>query len=237
MNNNSTIYLNKKLIGLISGSAIIVIVLALFLFMSSETMLSEIGFTEIQDENNPVVAEINDQKIRLDDVLDVVNMEASQGRTIDSVTVLDRMIAKILLLEEAQARNVTITMNEVEEEITTMYVQSGLSQAQFEEKLEDIGTTYDQTLEMYRDELIINKMLADEVSKAEIQISDEEAKSIFDNNKDMILSQIGNSTSIEDVLSQIKITLLQQKQQKIALDIIEHLKEKAIVITYEDRLQ
>jgi hypothetical protein len=57
---------------------------------------------------------------------------------IDSTIVLDRMIAKILLLEEAQARNITITMTEVEEEITSMYVQSGLSQAQFEEKLEEI---------------------------------------------------------------------------------------------------
>lgn len=237
MNDNSTTRLNKKLIGIVSGSVVIVTILALFLFMPSEMTLNEIGFTEIQDENNPVVAELNYQEIRLDDVKDAVNMESSQGRMIDSVTALDRMIAKILLLEEAQARNVTITMNEVEEEITAMYVQSGLSQAQFEEKLEEIGITYDDTLEMYRDELIINKMLADEVSKAEIQISDEEAKLVFDENKDMLLSQIGNSTSFEDISSQIKITLLQQKQQKIALDIIEHLKEKAMVITYEDRLQ
>jgi len=236
MNNNSTPYFNKKLIGVVSGSVISAVVIVLFLFMPSEMMLNEVGFVDEQDENNPIVAEINDQKIRLDDVLDAINMEISQGQVINSTTALDRMIAKILLLEEAQARNITITMTEVEDEIISMYTQSELSQAQFEEKLEEIGTTYDQTLEMYRDELIINKMLSDEVSKAEIQISDEEVKTVFEENRDVILAQVGNSTVFEDVSSQIKTTLLQQKQQEIALDIIEHLKNKAVIVTYEDRL-
>jgi len=235
--NNNFITLNKKLVGIVSGAIVTVIILALFLSMPSEITLNETGFIEQDDENNPVVAEINDQKIRLNDVQNAVNMEISQGRMIDSATTLDRMIAKILLLEEAHARNITITMAEVEEEITSMYVQNGLSKSQFEEKLGEIGTSYDQTIEMYQEELTINKMLSDEVSKAEIQISDEEAKLVFDENKNIILSQVGNSTVFEDVSSQIKITLLQQKQQKIALDIIEHLKEKSVVITYEDRLQ
>jgi len=236
MNNNSITFLNKKSVGIVSGSIVAVIILALFLSMPSDA-LNEIGFAEQEDENNPVVAEINDQKIRLNDVQDAVNMEISQGRMINSVTALDRMIAKILLLEEAQARDITITMEEVEKKITSLYVQNGLSKSQFEEKLKEIGISYDQIAKMYRDELTINKMLSDEVAKAEIQISDEEAKLVFDENKDMILSQVGNSTVFEDVSSQIKTTLLQQKQQKIALDIIEHLKEKAMIITYKDRLQ
>ena len=234
--NNNFITLNKKLVGIVSGAIVTVIILALFLSMPSEITLNETGFIEQDDENNPVVAEINDQKIRLNDVQNAVNMEISQGRMIDSATTLDRMIAKILLLEEAHARNITITMAEVEEEITSMYVQNGLSKSQFEEKLGEIGTSYDQTIEMYQEELTINKMLSDEVSKAEIQISDEEAKLVFDENKNIILSQVGNSTVFEDVSSQIKATLLQQKQQKLALDIIERLKEKAMIITYKDRL-
>ncbi len=62
-------------------------------------------------------------------------------------------------------------------------------------------------------------------------------KKLFDENKDTILVKVGNSTVFEDVSSQIKATLLQQKQQQMALDIIEHLKEKSMIITYEDRLQ
>ena len=199
--------------------------------------LSETEFTNSENSSNPIIAEINGQEIRLKEVQEAVNMETSQGQTIDSAVALERMIAKILLLEEANARNIAISMTEVEEEITSMYVQSGLSQEQFEDKLEEFGTTYDQILKMYGEEMIINKMLADEVSKAELLISDEEVKQVFEDNKDTIMTQMGNSTLFEDVSSQIKITLLQQKQQKMALDIIEHLKEKAVITTYEDRLQ
>ena len=205
--------------------------------MPSDVTLNETKFTNLQNNDNPIIAEINGQEIRLKDVQDAVDMETSQGQTIDRTVALERMIAKILLLEEAQNRNISIAMTDVEGKITSMYVQSGLSQEQFEDKLKEIGTTYDQTLIMYREELIINKMLADEVSKAELQISDDEVKQVFDDNKDMITAQMGNSTVFEDVSSQIKATLLQQKQQDIALDIIEHLKDKAVITTYEDRLQ
>jgi parvulin-like peptidyl-prolyl isomerase len=229
---------NKKLaIGIASGSAIIIVFIPLFLFMSSGMTLNETELAEPQDESNPIVAEINGQEIRLEEVQDAVNMENSQGQIIDKVTALERMIAKILLLEEAQARNVSMTMDEVEEEITSMYAQSGLSQEQFEEKLKEIGTTYDQTLKMYREELIINKMLADEISKTELQVSDEETRKVFEDNKDVIMAQMGNSTVFEDISSQLKTTLLQEKQQKVALDIIEHLRDKSVVITYEDHLK
>ncbi len=223
--------------GIASVTAISVIIISLFLSMPSDMTSKEANFINSQNNNNPVVAEVNGQEIRLEDVQDAVNMETSQGQMIDNVTALDRMIAKILLLEEAQTRNITMTMTEVEDEITSMYVQSGLSQEQFEEKLEEIGTTYDQTLKMYREELIINKMLADEISKTELQISDEEVRKVFDDNKDVIMAQMGNSTVFDDISSQLKTTLLQEKQQKIALDIIEHLKDKSVVITYEDRLK
>ncbi len=229
---------NKKLAaGIASVTAISVIVISLFLLMPSDMMPDETNFTNSQNNDNPIVAEVNGQEIRLEDVQDAVDMETSQGQMTDNVTALERMIAKILLLEEAQARNITMTMTEVEDEITSMYVQSGLSQEQFEEKLEEIGTTYDQTLKMYREELIINKMLDDEISKTELQVSDEEAKKVFEDNKDVIMAQMGNSTVFEDISSQLKTTLLQEKQQKIALDIIEHLKDKSVVITYEDRLK
>ena len=229
---------NKKLaVGIASVTTISVVIISLFLLMPLDMTPNETNFINSQNNNNPVIAEVNGQEIRLEDVQDAVNMEISQGQMIDNVTALDRMIAKILLLEEAQARNITITMTEVENEITSMYVQSGLSQEQFEEKLEEIGTTYDQTLKMYREELIINKMLADEISKTELQVSDEETRKVFEDNKDVIIAQMGNSTVFDDISSQLKTTLLQEKQQKIALDIIEHLKDKSVVITYEDRLK
>ena len=136
---------NKKVaVGAISISAISVSIISLLLFVPSDMTLNETEFANSQNNSNPIIAEINGQEIRLEEVQEAVNMETAQGQTIDSAVALERMIAKILLLEEANARNIAISMTEVEEEITSMYVQSGLSQEQFEDKLEEIGTTYDQ---------------------------------------------------------------------------------------------
>jgi len=192
---------------------------------------------ESQTESNPIVAVINDQEIKLDEVKDVINAGILQGQQLDSKTALDTIITKTLLLEEAQNSDITISITDAEEEMTTMYVQNGLSREQFEEKLDEFGTTYDQTLEIFRDELIINKMLADEISNVEIQVTDNEVNIFFEDNIDMIKTQFGNSTVLDDVSSQIKANLLLQKQQKVALDFIEDLESKAVIITYQEKLQ
>ncbi|QLH06206.1 hypothetical protein [Nitrosopumilus ureiphilus] len=198
---------------------------------------NEISKLESQTEDNPIVAEVNGQEIRLEEVNDVIKAGFTQGQSLDGTSALDMIITKVLLLDEAQKRDIVVTMIDAEEKLTASYVQNGLSKEQFEEKLGEFGTTYDQTLDRFRDELIINEMLTSEISNVDIQISDEEAKIFFDDNEDMIKAQVGNSTVFDDISSQIKTNLLQQKQQQMALDFIENLESKAMIITYQEKLQ
>jgi len=197
----------------------------------------EISKFESQTEDNPVVAEVNGQEIRLDEVNDVIKVGFSQGQRLNGASALDMIITKILLLEEAQNRDVVMTIMDAEEKLIATYTQAGLSKEQFEEKLVEAGITYEQALNGFREEFIINEMLIDEISKTEIQVSDEEVKIFFEENKDMIKAQVGNNTVFNDVSSQVKVNLLEQKQQQIVLDLIKHLEQKAMIITYEDVLQ
>ena len=197
----------------------------------------EISKLESQIEDNPVVAEVNGQEIRLDEVNDVIKVGFSQGQRLNSASALDMIITKILLLEEAQNRDVVMTIMDAEEKLIATYTQAGLSKEQFEEKLVEAGTTYEQALNGFREEFIINEMLIDEISKTEIQVSDEEVKIFFEENKDMIKAQVGNNTVFNDVSSQVKVNLLEQKQQQIVLDLIKHLEQKMMIIIYEDMLQ
>jgi len=197
----------------------------------------EISKLESQIEDNPVVAEVNGQEIRLDEVNDVIKVGFSQGQRLNSASALDMIITKILLLEEAQNRDVVITIIDAEEKLIATYTQAGLSKEQFEEKLVEAGTTYEQALNGFREEFIINEVLIDEISKTEIQVSDEEVKIFFEENKDMIKAQVGNNTVFNDVSSQVKVNLLEQKQQQIVLDLIKHLEQKMMIIIYEDMLQ
>jgi len=190
-----------------------------------------------QNGNNPIVAEINGQEIKLNEIQEVINTGLLQGQQLDRTSALDMMVTKILLLEEAQDRGIMITISDAEDKLESMYVQRGFSQEQIKKQLEELGTTYDQTLEMFREELIINKVLSEEVSNVEIQVSDNEVQTFFEENMGMIKNQFGNNTVFEDVSSQIKANLLQQKEQKVALDFIEDLESKAVIITYRDKLQ
>ncbi len=196
-----------------------------------------ISKSDSQIDDNPVVAEVNEQKIRLNEINDAIKAGFSQGQMLDGMSVLDMIVIKTLLLEEAQNRNIVITISDAEEQMAVMYSQSGFSIEQFEEKLQELGTTYEKTLENFREELIINKMITDEISNIKINISDKEAQTFFDENIDEIKTQTGNGTVFDDVSSQIKTNLLQQKQQKVALDFIEDLENKATVIIYQDELQ
>lgn len=189
------------------------------------------------DDDNPIVAEINDQKIRRDEVNDVIKASFAQGQTLDGVSALDMIITKILLLDEAKNRDITIPLTDAEEKLTKSYIENGLSKEQFEAKLAEFGTTYDQTLDRFQEELVIKEMLTDEFSNEDILVTDDEAKIFFEQNIDMIKAQTGNTTVFDDVSNQIKTSLSQQKQQQIVLQFVEELERKAMIVIYQEKLQ
>lgn len=189
------------------------------------------------DDDNPIVAEINDQKIRRDEVNDVIKASFAQGQTLDGVSALDMIITKILLLDEAKNRDITIPLTDAEEKLTKSYIENGLSKEQFEAKLAEFGTTYDQTLDRFQEELVIKEMLTDEFSNEDILATDDEAKIFFEQNIDMIKAQTGNTTVFDDVSNQIKTSLSQQKQQQIVLQFVEELERKAMIVIYQEKLQ
>lgn len=227
--------LNKKLVlGIGSGVAATAIIVSVLMFMPSELTSDDIDV--VPQSDNPIVAEINDEVIRLDEVEDTIDTYLSQGQQLGKSAALDRLIVETLLIDEAETRDIAVTIEEAEEQLTNTYKQSGLTEVQFEQRLEQLGTTYDKTLEMYKDQLIINELLSQELSDTEITVSDQEAKLFYDQNLDMIKSQMGNATVFEDVSPQIKNTLQQQKQQQFVSDFIEELKDDAMILTYKDRL-
>ena len=232
--------INKKvLIGIAAGAGSIAIIVAVFMFSPLEIPTNEIEPNKIQtspQSDNPVVAEINDEVIRFDQVEDIVNTYLAQGQRLSKSAALDRIIVETLLLDEAELRGIDVTIEEAETQLTNTYQQSGLTQEQFSQRLKQLGTTYDETLEMYRDQLIINDLLSEELSGVDVSVSDEEAQIFYEQNLQTIQSQLGNTTVFEDVSPQIKSTLQQQKQQQFVSNFIEELKDDAMILTYKDRL-
>ncbi len=239
-NANISSNLNKKLvIGIGSGVAVAAIIISVLFLMPFDMQPDKISSDNVDvtpQSDNPVVAEINDEVIRLNEVEDTIQTYLSQGQQLGKSTALDRIIVETLLVEEAESRDISFTLDDAEEQLTNTYQQSGLTKQQFEDRLEQLGTTYDKTLEMYQTQLIINELLTEELSDAQILVTDEEAKLFYDQNLEVIKSQMGNTTVFEDVSPQIKSTIEQQKQQQLVSDFIEELRDDAMILTYKDRL-
>ena len=216
----------KPLIGIAAAGAIIAAVL----------IFSQSGSDFTTTDNNPIVAEVNGEKIFLDEVTDAVDLANLQGNSLDNDAALDQIITKTILLEEAQQRNIVVTMDDAAKELENSYTKNGLTKQQFEDKLKELGTSYEQTLDLARQQMIINKMLLSELSDADIQVSDREAMAFFDDNIDQIKAQLGNSTVFEDISSQIKDTLVLQKQKQMVTDLVSKLKDEATILTFKDRM-
>ncbi|QUC64157.1 SurA N-terminal domain-containing protein [Nitrosopumilus sp. K4] len=218
----------KPLIG-IAAAAIISIAVLLAFSSNDATPLA-------QTDENPIVAEVNGQKILLDEVAESIRLASMQGQQLNNSTALDQIITKTLLLEEAQERGITVALDDAAAKLEENYLQNGLTKQQFEQRLDQLGSTYDDTLEMYREQMVINQMLIDEISDVEIQISEREAMSFFNENIDTIKSQIGENTVYEDVSSQLKETLRLQKQRQMVSDLVSELRDDATILTFEDRM-
>lgn len=219
----------KPLIG-IAAAAVIASIAVLLVFSSNDVIPS------VQTDENPVVAEVNGQEILLDEVAESIRLGGMQGQQLNNSTALEQIITKTLLLEEAQERGIEISIDDAAAKLEEAYSQNGLSKQQFEERINQLGSTYEDALEMYREQMIINKVLVDEISDVEIQISDREAMAFFNENIDAIKSQIGNSTVYEDVSSQLKETLKLQKQRQMVSDLVSELRDDATILTFEDRM-
>ena len=239
-NTNLSTNLNKKLlIGIIGGIGSVAIIVTVLLFSPFDMIINENQSNDIDvstQSENPIVAEINDEVIRLNHVEEIVETYLAQGQRLSKSAALDRIVVETLLLDEAEIRGIEISLQDAEEQLESNYRQNGLTEEQFSQRLEQLGTTYEKTLEMYRDQLIINDLLTEELSGTDITVSDQEAQIFYEQNIQAIKSQLGNATVFEDVSPQIKSTIQQQKQQQFVSEFIEELRDDAMIFTYKDRL-
>ncbi len=145
-----------------------------------------------------VVATVNGKPITR---FEIVNeLEKKNGKD-----VVDNLVTKNLIMQEAAKKNVTVSQDDVNNEL-----------AKIEEDLKAQNQTLDQVLQMQglskadveenlRIKLYIERLLADEV-----QVSDDDAKKYFDENKTMY----GKDAKFDDVKDQVKDQLKQQKLQE-----------------------
>lgn len=133
-------------------------------------------------------------------------------------TVLENQVTKLLVFQEAKKQKVKIIPSEIEETIEILKNQVKAQGGDFEALLSLQNITQKELEEQIRLQLIIEKILG-----KEIEISEEEMRTYFEENQDFFPEEATFETSKEAV----KEALFQQKINQKAPEWIEGLKEKA----------
>lgn len=152
--------------------------------------------------------------------LEVVNeLEKQQG-----AAVLNRLIDRKLILQEAEKKNVEVTDDDINAKRTEIVKQvSGGDEANFSQILTSQGLTPEQFTEELRVQLLVEKMLSKNT-----QVSDEEFNQFLEKNPDLL----ENSENQDQARAQLREQLKQQKLQTEYVKWLDGLRNNGSVIKF-----
>ncbi|MFH1669206.1 MAG: peptidylprolyl isomerase [Candidatus Woesearchaeota archaeon] len=159
------------------GAAVFVVLVAVvagLIFLSSKSGMLRNG------EENKVVATVNGEEITaayLDDQYSRVPAEYQS--IITKETLLNQTINEMILLQEATAKGVAVTPEEVTAEIEAAMLQAGVTAEQLDERLAEQNITREYLEELYTKQLTINALLEKAVFP-KATVTEEEVKAFYD---------------------------------------------------------
>ena len=202
------------------------------------------GFGSYMSRNNPgganrssqYIAKVNDKGITPQQFLSVLRNSSSQANNLSQtevipfrLNVLKSMIEREILLSEAENQNISVEISdqEVEDRIDEILNQNDLTQEELESNLESQDYTYEQfktdIRESMRNSEKINKVK--QTTYNNIEVTDEEIQQAYQ-------ERYGDSEDkpeLEEVRSDIKDSLLSNKQSKAYQNWLENQKAEANV--------
>ena len=138
-----------------------------------------------------VVARINGQDIKKEELLqgaaEMRQMAQAQGMQAPQTAqfykqVLESLVTRTLLQQEAKAANVTITEDEVNQQLTALRTQSG-GPEQFQKRLAANGLTEEKLRQQIRREGVVQKLVQTRIFSG-VTVSDQQAKDFYDKNQE-----------------------------------------------------
>lgn len=167
-------------------------------------------------QEGPVVAKVNNEPIYLKEVEMRHKQLPAQFKDIATKRdLLNSSIAEELVKQEAARLGIVVTDAEVQAGIAGMLSQSGTPENVFYERAAELGISKDEVDELFRTRLLTEKLFRQEVSD-NIQVTPEEVKDYYDNNKDQFRQS-----------AQVEASHILVETEAEALDLIAQLRAGA----------
>jgi len=186
----------------------------LFLSLSISLILFSLLITKLYSKIN--IAKVNGQTItRLEYYKE---LEKKSG-----AAVLDDLITQKIIYQEAKSKNITITSDQINSELNNIKQSIEAQGSTLDSVLAYQGVTYEQLLENIKIQLILESLLKDQIN-----VTDEEIKDKYDQNKDVY----GTDKTFDDLKNDIKFQIFQEKITNAYQTWIQDKKNSAAVEKY-----
>ncbi len=176
-----------------------------------------------------VVAMVNGEEILLEDVTNMQNLYMQQGQQISEEQALEQLIDEELLDQQALQDKYIPTTEEAENQMEAILQQQGMTLEDYKQQLQQQGMKYEEFLQDYKNDLALDNYLEDALEEGQLEVTENEAKDYYDNNKEMF----PENTSFEEFEPQI-ISMLQQQKKEDAKDLlVQDLRTEANIKYFE----
>lgn len=170
----------KQLIGIVVG---IVALLIIFLFLSMKSA-----------PQGTVIAKVNGLEITEEEINTTLTQATQQNPMITREMILNQTITKYVLLAEAKKQKISISDQEVEEYLNNL---ESMLQQELEPALAKLGITLEELKKQVREQLMMTKLLKQEAGVDASEITDEEVKAFYEENKaDLTVQEQVNASHI-----------------------------------------
>jgi parvulin-like peptidyl-prolyl isomerase len=211
-------------------------ILSILIFAGATILLDEHAqdtSDQSNDANNTitgtVVATVNGEEITFDDVTSIQQSYMQQGQQLLEEEAIEQLIDQKILIQEAQQQGFMQTDEEAESTIETILLEQNSTLEEYKQQLKQQGLSYEEQLQEYKNQAAIQNYLNDVFKNENFSVTDEEAINYYEIYQQQSEQEV---PPYEDLESQIKDYLRQQKQQEAINALVQELREDADIKHY-----
>lgn len=210
-------------------SIIAIIVLAVIVLM--------VAMGTGEEQKAQYAAKVNGEKIEMEYVNKIYNgldpMARAQMTKFDLLN--NSIIPDALLYQEVQNSGVIVTEEEVMADINNTLLSAGMTIDDLNSQLEAANTSFEEFKSLTRKRLETLKYVNENFAPPEV--SEEEAKSFYDENLDAFRQNLGENVTYGMVAEGIKMGIQMESQQAMVMDYVKDLRSSAKILVNNDLLQ
>lgn len=140
-------------------------------------------------KENQIIVTVNGVEITEEEVntelakLPPYYLAAGVDQTALRTAIIDQLIAKTLLLEEAENKGIEVYDQEIADVILNLTISSAITEEELLLRLEEENMTIDDLEELIEEQLLLNKLIEQEVL-ANVEVTEEEILAVYEEGKE-----------------------------------------------------